>query len=540
MRSRGLLFSSAIVAFTLFCSCTDEAQSVTGSDPNPEDAGGLDASQPDAGDPSLGCGDGARSALETCDDGNRESGDGCDSKCAPEPGYTCPSKGGRCRATRCGDGLIAGAEECEDENVASGDGCYACRFEPGYACEPGAGCYLTVCNDGKREGDEPCDDGNTIIGDGCSPFCRVEPRCAKGACTSACGDGLRLGSEACDDGNTKAGDGCSPTCQQEVTYICKDVASDLPPSFELPAIFRDFIRDDANGSEKHPDFDTFSGSEAAPGLVSESLSASGKPIYTGYCQQGKMPQCPYNAQTTTKANFDQWYSDETTKFAANEFSPPVEGIRTTKNSSVVGTMIKVVGAIKMIRIADQTGYRNETFGRDFFPLDGKGWVRAKLEDSYFDHNFGFTSEVRHWFEFQGNETLTFSGDDDVWVFINGKLALDLGGLHGRVSRTVVLDTTTGDAVCFTNPEATNPCGAAPLRLGLVKGQVYEMALFHAERHVPASNFDLTLTGFTAGRSQCESSCGNGVFQPEQGEQCDDGNREDDDQCDRDCQSQVLL
>ena len=70
--------------------------------------------------------------------------------------------------------------------------------------------------------------------------------------------------------------------------------------------------------------------------------------------------------------------------------------------------------------------------------------------------------------------VTFIGDDDLWMFINGKLAIDLGGLHPPDTQTVNLDA-----------EAAN--------LGIVKGQVYPMDIFHAERHSTGSNFRIDTT-----------------------------------------------
>ena len=61
----------------------------------------------------------------------------------------------------------------------------------------------------------------------------------------------------------------------------------------------------------------------------------------------------------------------------------------------------------------------------------------------------------------GHMTFSFSGDDDVWVFINDQLVLDIGGVHGRVAKTIDLTTM--------NPK-------------LVAGQIYSLDLFNAERH----------------------------------------------------------
>ena len=163
--------------------------------------------------------------------------------------------------------------------------------------------------------------------------------------------------------------------------------------------FRDLIRSAKGGSTKHPDLDVFGGTDATEGLVGNTL-VSDKPDYTGKCQLGSAnigdtSKCPFGAETTSKADFDKWYGEDAT------------------------VTLKKVTRIKMVRVAGTDAYRNETYGKQLFPLDGQGWVAAGKEntanasDGTTGHNFGFTSEIRHFFQFKGGEKLTFSGDDDV-------------------------------------------------------------------------------------------------------------------------------
>jgi cysteine-rich repeat protein len=72
--------------------------------------------------PSYGCGNGARSGEERCDDGNLGASDGCSATCAVETGYRCAGTPSVCFTT-CGDGIVAGGEECDDGNISDGDGC---------------------------------------------------------------------------------------------------------------------------------------------------------------------------------------------------------------------------------------------------------------------------------------------------------------------------------------------------------------------------------------------------------------------------------
>ncbi|ADO70023.1 DUF4215 domain-containing protein [Stigmatella aurantiaca] len=471
------------------------------------------------------CGDGVRGPKETCDDFNTRSGDGCSATCAVEAGWNCPSGGGNCQAARCGDNIVAGDEECEDGNAAAGDGCSAtCRLEAGFKCPvAGQACSRTTCGDTKVEGTEQCDDGNNDMGDGCSPLCTREPSCTNGTCTAICGDNLILPgntTEECDDGNLRDNDGCSSTCKLEPGFQCKQIESDPPAFVEIPVVYRDFIGNDQTHAQKHADFENKNGSEK--GLVKADL-VNNKPAYAKTT----------GGSTTTngEALFNQWYKDS------------------SRSKTEVSTL-------RLTRQGTSSSYVFDN--PDFFPLDNKGWVATGEEPRRNNnHNFSFTSEARYWFEYKGTEVLSFRGDDDVWVFINKKLAVDLGGVHGAENGSVDLTLPAGTTV--------------NTKYSMNKGGIYEAVVFQAERHTTASSYKLTLANFTTRRTECTSSCGDGVVQPPEecdsgtnpggygqcapgcifgprcgdgivqeafGESCDDGNDDNDDLCSNTCKPRI--
>jgi fibro-slime domain-containing protein len=477
------------------------------------------------------CGNGQVEAGEKCDDGNQNASDGCNA-CNVTNGWVCPSPGAAC-LTKCGDGLKLGIEGCDDGNKVSGDGCNAaCIVEPGYKCpNQNQVCVASVCGDGSKDAGEGCDDGNKVAADGCGPTCQPEPTVTVGPNPSvavACGDGLKVGAEQCDDGNTADGDGCDSDCLIEDGWKCTSKLT-LPPTVTMQVQYRDFKKDNSSGG--HPDFEF---------QVRSALGVAG-PVCTrnnsGQCTAAAGAACTAGTCGTLDSAGKPVLHLLNSASAAAVTSADSYSLWYRSTNSLQGTLSNVgifpiTGSLELKQIggADSEVYQFLLPNNQmFFPLDGQGFGNDGNT-----RNFHFTTELRYFFQYKGGETLSFRGDDDVWVFINGRLAVDIGGVHGVKYGRVVLGDDGGagatDSNCTANL-ADNPPGACALeanetasnddqRFGLVKGSVYEIAFFQAERHTTESNFELTLAGFLAPRSFCESTCGDG--KKVGGEFCDDG------------------
>ena len=490
------------------------------------------------------CGDGILLLNERCDDGNTQDGDGCSSTCQWEPGWACTGTPPNytCHKTTCGDKVKEGTESCDDGNNDLGDGCTPlCTLEPD--CSSGA-CKST-CGDGIVLSNlgEDCDDGNANSGDGCSSTCKVEPGYQ---CTQPpLGDTMLVPVVYRDfrfHSNTNPVDfelgvtGSYAPLQGMVNATLdangKPVYSGIGPSAHVAsaASFAEWYRDTSGVNHSTP--------------TTMTLWNNGQGAYVN--RYG--------------ANGEQFLTTETAYYCGNVGAEQVDAAGNPIPCTSIyanGTddcSKKLAAGETMLTCIKGTNSYSATFivskvdGNPlFFPVDGDPFspaseLTAATIPPYYDpmatwpfdldaagnkrlHNFSFTSEVRYWFLYDKTKsyTLDFVGDDDVWVFISRKLSVDLGVIHTPVDGSIVIGANGNGTTTVT---ATYPITPPPVAtrqtttLGLQSGQVYEIAVFQAERQTTSSSYKLTLSGFNASASVCGPICGDGILSP--GEQCDDG------------------
>lgn len=93
---------------------------------------------------------------------------------------------------------------------------------------------------------------------------------------------------------------------------------------------------------------------------------------------------------------------------------------------------------KLTKVIDQNGNQLAAAGDNFFPLDKV----SRSEKSDNDHNYFFGMRYDVTFkigDYVGPLKYTFTGDDDLWVVLDGnKIVIDLGGIHDAATKTVDL------------------------------------------------------------------------------------------------------
>lgn len=246
------------------------------------------------------------------------------------------------------------------------------------------------------------------------------PDSTDGSDTGATGDGSLIGNYDGAASDAGMGGDCSPN----LTGRLRDFVNKpgFTPASALDDDFENVIGDDR-------------------GIVATDLGADSKPVYAN----------PSGTTLTThgQTQFDWWYRDTT------------------------GTNIPFDYTITLSPLGDAgiSSFDNQ----EFFPLDGRGWNDEYVADDGMMHNFSFTFELHTTFEYTGGEVFTFIGDDDVFVFINKKLVVDLGGVHGAETKAITLDTLVTD-------------DAAATPVPLAKGATYPLDIFYNERHTVSSHF----------------------------------------------------
>ncbi len=531
------------------------------------------------------CGNGAQGAQpeagESCDFGTEKNGlffgdgTGCSKTCTKEP--TCRDSSGKTVACSivCGDGNVDTGEGCDDGNGRSGDGCSAtCSVEDGFNCTPKTEKDTAPCTtstgeclilpiiyrdfDGQNQpnghpdffylGATPTGGTKTICvpnasgrtqgtsgscpGNDSTPLCLKLVKDTLDATGKPVANTARTGGLTCacqftDWDKTPVTSGVSSgagvtvtTCGSGSTQGVPSISITNMPVFQSADSFKEWYNDGTRSTK-----------------VVSTLELA---------QQGTTNQYQFSSSVGNRGVYDdihdiflrQGQTVTGQPVPANAVSSLVSGFFPLDTVSATASRPKVCNlwpywTAPATCIAQQWDARGWSGNQATIPSPPPGFMLPNVAGM--PRNFYFTSEVRYLFRYAGGEVLSFFGDDDVWVFINGHLVLDLGAPHERLRGTVTLSAAGTTSSASATVEAQDVITGAFIavgsvqntsNLGLEAGRTYEIAVFHADVHPRESNYQLTLFGFSTTKSVCTTECGNGI--KTMGEQCDNGPNNSDD------------
>lgn len=201
----------------------------------------------------------------------------------------------------------------------------------------------------------------------------------------------------------------------------------------------------------------------AKGIVKTLLNAQGRPEWTG----------KVIANIGAESHGPQHWYDPLWRIAD----------KTVTNDSVVAkassgaTRLNAFHCIPVQLKLDPTDNYYKYSNGAFFPLDTVADSAAMAPYRWRNntgnngnHDFHYAMHAKATFEYTKGLRFKFSGDDDVWIFINKKLALDIGGMHSAVADSINLD-----------------------KLGLTEGKSYQFDMFYNERHANGSTISIQTT-----------------------------------------------